>query len=280
MNASRCPAVGLAASLSALALFVPAGSFGAGPVKDAGHGVDVAPHRAVYTVNLSAVKNSSAVVSAHGALQFEWGDSCDGWTVEQRYRLVLVTAQQGEIEIVTNYATWESKDGMSYRFKVRKSKNGKTEADISGQAKLEGPGKGGAASFTQPKKATMDLPPGTIFPTEHTLVLLERAKAGDRIVPRRVFDGATEEGSSDVNALIGRALATGAKNTEPFMDRPGWHMRMAYFPVEKEDSTQPDYEIGLDLQDNGIARTLLLDYNEFTLKGTLEKIELLPKPSC
>ncbi|MCK6450515.1 MAG: cell envelope integrity EipB family protein [Alphaproteobacteria bacterium] len=246
----------------------------------AGPAIDVAPHRAIYAINLSAVKNGSGVVSAHGALQFEWGDSCDGWTVEQRYRLLLVTAQQGEIEIVTNYATWESKDGLSYRFKVRKSKDGKPDTDISGEAKLAGPGKAGAASFTLPKKSTMDLPAGTIFPTEHTLVLLERAKAGDRIVPRRVFDGATPEGASDVNALIGRALATGVKGAEPLLDRPGWHMRMAYFSVEKEDSTQPDYEIGLDLQDNGIARALLLDYSEFTLKGTLEKFEPLPKPSC
>ncbi len=270
----RGKAPALVAVAAACVLSAPAGSFGAGA------GIDVAPHRAIYAISLSAVKNGSGVVSAHGALHFEWGDSCDGWTVEQRYRLALVTAQQGEIEIVTNYATWESKDGLSYRFKVRKSKDGKPDAEISGEAKLDGPGKRGSASFTLPKKASMELPAGTIFPTEHTLVLLERAKAGDRIVPRRVFDGATPEGASDVNALIGRALATGTKGADPLLDRPGWHMRMAYFSVEKEDSTQPDYEIGLDLQDNGIARALLLDYSEFTLKGSLEKFEPLPKPSC
>ena len=36
----------------------------------------------------------------------------------------------------------------------------------------------------------------------------------------------------------------------------------------------------LQLQDNGIARAIKLDYADFSIRGTLEKVELLPKPPC
>ncbi|MBL8566590.1 MAG: cell envelope integrity EipB family protein [Hyphomicrobiaceae bacterium] len=241
--------------------------------------VDVTPHRAVYSMTLASAKNSSGVIAAHGALSFEWGDSCDGWTIEQRYKLQLVFAQNVEVEITTNYITWESKDGTSYRFKVRKTKNGKPEEEISGTAELDG-AKGGTADFTLPARNAMKLPAGTIFPTQHTLLLLERARAGDRMVPRVVFDGATAEGASLVSALIGRALPAPEAATDALLKRPGWAMRMAYFGIDKADTAEPDYEIGMDLQDNGVARGIRLDYTDFSIKGTLEKLEPLAKPPC
>jgi hypothetical protein len=272
-------AIAAGAFAAALALPLAAPPRAAGPALPAPN-IDVVPHRAVYAMSLASAKGSSGVVSARGALSFEWGDSCDGWTIEQRYKLQLSFAQQIEIEIATNYITWESKDGMLYRFKVRKTKNGKPEEEVSGEAHLDGPGKGGSADFSLPKKNAMDLAPGTLFPTQHTLVLLERALAGERMVPRVVFDGATPEGAANVSALIGRPLPQAAEGAEPFLKRPGWYMRLAYFGIDKKDSTEPDYEIGMDLQDNGIARGIRLDYTDFSIKGTLEKIELLPKPAC
>ena len=133
----------------------------AGPPRAAGPAlpapnVDVVPHRAVYSMSLASAKSSSGVVSARGALSFEWGDGCDGWTIEQRYKLQLSFAQQIEVEIATNYITWESKDGTLYRFKLRKTKNGKAEEEVSGVAHLDGPGKGGAADFSLPRKNAMD----------------------------------------------------------------------------------------------------------------------------
>lgn len=263
----------VASVLVALAASAPAGAAGPAPA------IEVAPHRAVYSMTLAAAKNSSGVISARGALSFEWGDSCDGWTIEQRYKLQLVFAQDVEVEIATNYITWESKDGTAYRFKVRKTKNGKPEEEVSGSAELDG-AKGGSAEFTLPARNAMKLPAGTIFPTQHTFLLLERARAGDRMVPRVVFDGATAEGASLVSALIGRALPAPEAAADALLNRPGWAMRMAYFGIDKADTAEPDYEIGMDLQDNGVARGIRLDYSDFSIKGTLEKLEPLAKPPC
>lgn len=269
--------------IAALCILSALGLLGAAPASaQVAPKIEVAPHRAVYNMSLASAKSGSGVVSASGVLAFEWGDGCDGWTIEQRYKLTLVFTQPGSVEIVTNYATWESKDGLNYRFKVRKTKNGKPDNDVSGQARLDGPGKKGKAEFTAPEKLAMDLPAGTVFPTEHTFVLLKQALADKTVVRRTVFDGATADGAAEVNALIGRKLSTGHAGAAPYMDRPGWYMRMAYFNLDKDKSqaSEPDYEIGLELQDNGIARAIKLDYADFSIKGTLEKVELLPKPPC
>ncbi len=242
--------------------------------------IEVAPHRAVYQMTLASAKSSSGIVSASGVLAFEWGDSCDGWTVAQRYKIVLVASQPGSVEIATSYATWESKDGLKYRFKSRKTRDGKAEEEVSGEARLPEAGKPGKADFTLPQKQTMNLPAGTVFPTEHTLVLMARALAGDTVVRRVVFDGATADGPAEVNALVGRKLAIGQAGVEKLVDHPGWNIRMAYFSLDKTTASEPDYEISMELQDNGIARGLKLDYADFSIKGTLEKVELLPKPAC
>src|SRR5258707_13199360 len=78
--------------------------------------VDIAPHRALYTMSLGTAKQNGGVVAARGSMVFEWGETCDGWTVEQRYKLRLRYAEAsagggagyGEIEINSNFVTWES----------------------------------------------------------------------------------------------------------------------------------------------------------------------------
>src|ERR1044072_667462 len=74
--------------------------------------VDVAPHRALYSMTLGSAKSSSNVVSARGTMVFEWGDTCDGWTIEQRYRLRMQYAESGDVEIASSYVSWEAKDGV------------------------------------------------------------------------------------------------------------------------------------------------------------------------
>ena len=49
---------------------------------------DIDPHRALYSLTLgSSAKSGSGVLGASGAMYYEWGETCDGWTVEQRFRL-------------------------------------------------------------------------------------------------------------------------------------------------------------------------------------------------
>ena len=52
----------------------------------------------------------------------------------------------------------------------------------------------------------MKLPPGALFPSAHTILLIEKAKAGEDFVARQVFDGATVEGAVLVSAVIGKKV--------------------------------------------------------------------------
>jgi hypothetical protein len=246
--------------------------------------VDIAPHRALYSMSLGAAKQNSGVVAARGSMVFEWGETCDGWTVEQRYKLRMHYAEDDEIEIASNFLTWESKDGLRYRFFQKKLRNGVVDGETRGEARLDGKGLGGKVEFSKPKAATLDLAPGTIFPTAHTLLLIERAQTGEQFIARSVFDGASDENAATVSAVIGGALDANAAGDEatpksPLLARPSWRMRLAFFPPDA-GADKPDYELGMRLLDNGVSRDMVLDYSEFAIKAKLDEIEALPKPSC
>lgn len=247
--------------------------------------VEIAPHRALYSLTLGSTKSSSGVVGASGAMVYEWGETCDGWTVQQRFRLRLQYAEQDGVEVSSNLVTWEAKNGLRYRFNERRLRNGEPDEEIKGEAKLDGQGKGGTAEFTRPETTTLALAPGVLFPTAHTILLIDRAQAGEQFVTRQVFDGATVENASQITAVIGRALKPGAGNGEdkpadsPLLRRSAWRMRLAFFPAN-DKSGQPDYELGMRLLDDGVSQDMSLDYGDYVIRAKLDEIEPLPRPTC
>jgi hypothetical protein len=246
--------------------------------------VDIAPHRALYSMSLTTAKQNSGVVAARGSMVFEWGETCDGWTVEQRYKLRMHYAEDSEVEIASNFITWESKDGLRYRFYQKKLKNGALDGETRGEAHLDGKGKGGKVEFSKPAVNTIDLAPGVIFPTAHTLLLLERAQSGEQFVAQPVFDGASDENAGVVSAVIGGAQTAAAGSAEEpvknaLLARQSWRVRLAFFSADSI-ADKPDYELGMRLLDNGVSRDMVLDYSEFAIKAKLDEIEALPKPSC
>ncbi len=262
-------------------------------------GVDIAAHRALYTMSLDHAKTDSGVTGAHGEMGYQWGETCDGWTVEQRYELTISYAESQDVKIVSNFVTWESKDGLHYRFNQKETRNGTVDEEIRGSAQLDGPGKGGTATFEKPQPQTMKLPPGALFPSAHTILLIQKAEAGDNFVSRQVFDGATVEGAVLVSAVIGakvepKSNAASDVNADPktkpdpnapgtlddpVLQRPGWRIRLAFFPAD-QNAEKPDYELGMLLLDDGISRNMKIDYGDYTIRAKLAKIEPLGKPHC
>jgi EipB-like len=263
-----------------------AGAMSLGTLASAGTAgaVDIAPHRALYSMTLGSTKSNSGVVAARGTMVYEWGETCDGWTVEQRYKLNMQYSDSPDVEISSNYVTWESKDGLKYRFNERKLRNGEPDEEVRGDAQLDGPGQGGSAEFVRPTKDHMDLAPGVVFPTAHTLDLITHAAKGEQFLSRLVFDGSAEENAAQITAVIGGEQIAVAKQTgdgpkSPLLDRPSWRMRLAFFPAGTK-ADQPDYELGMQLLDNGVSREMLLDYGDFAIKAKLDEIEALPRPAC
>jgi hypothetical protein len=241
----------------------------------------IAPHRALYTMTLGSTLADSGVVAATGAMDYEWGETCDGWTIEQRYRLKIRYAESRDVDVTSAFVTWESKDGLRYRFNQRETRNGQLDREIRGVAKLDGPGKGGVAVFTKPRAQTLKLGPGVLFPSAHTILLIDEAKAGAVFVTRHVFDGATDENAVQVSAVIGTKLTADPVSAKlsPLLEKPGWRIRLAFFPVDAK-AEQPDYELGMDLLDNGVSRDMVIDYGDYSIRARLDDIEPLGKPNC
>ena len=242
---------------------------------------EIMPHRALYTMSLGRANGDAGVVSATGTMSYQWGESCDGWTVEQRYRLKMAYAESPDVSIASNFVTWEAKDGLRYRFNQKETRNGAEDEEIRGSAKLDRPGQGGAADFEKPAGKNFKLPPGMLFPSAHTIFLIDKAKAGENFVSKHIFDGATVEGAVLVSAVIGAKVEPDAeaKKQSPLLDRPGWRVRLAFFPADPK-AEKPDYELGMLLLDNGVSRDMVIDYGDYAIRAKLDDIEALPKPGC
>src|ERR1700736_2248854 len=242
---------------------------------------EIAPHRALYTMSLGNARNDSGVVEARGTMDYEWGETCEGWTIEQRYRLKMRYAETSDVDIVSSFVTWESKDGLRYRFNQKQSRNGEVDQDIRGEARLDAPGKGGIAEFVKPKPQTLKLEPDVLFPSAHTMLLIDKASEGENFLSRQVFDGATEENAVQISAAIGTKVApeAAAADRSPLLQRPAWRVRLAFFPADNSVE-KPDYELGMHLLDNGVSRDMLIDYGEYSIRAKLDDIEPLIKPNC
>jgi hypothetical protein len=241
--------------------------------------VTIAPHRAVYTMELVR-GGDSAVAAVDGTMLFEWADSCDGWTVQQRWRLLYLYNTGEEVEVSQNLTSWESKDGLRYRFFIRRMQNGEVASELRGEARIDEPGGAGTATYTLPEKRVIELPPGTLFPTAHSLKLIERAEAGDTLVYAIVFDGSDEDGLFDVSAALGpRTPPAGETATEPLAAGPSWTVSLAFYLTGKE-AVVPEHEQFVRMYANGVVDSLLIDYGDYTVDAQLKKVEALPPQSC
>src|SRR5579859_384551 len=167
-----------------------------------------------YKMSLASSKSGSGVTAASGAMSYKFGDSCDGWIVENKTALSFAYSDGAPVSTTWDFVTWESKDGLHYRFRVRSTKDGVVNEEIDGTADLEGKGKGGVAKFTLPEAKTLKLPAGTLFPTEHTERMIELAQAGEHMAERTLFDGTGTDNTFAVSALIGKAAAANKNKPE------------------------------------------------------------------
>ncbi len=245
----------------------------------------IVPHRAIYKMTMTSLKNGSSISDVSGKMFFEWADSCDGWAVQQHLQLHFTCAEGDESEVNSTVITWESRDGKRYNFNVRRLTNGKETENYRGKATAGE--QGGRGIYTIPKdKKDVLLPPGSLFPSAHTILILQKAEAGEKFFTRRVFDGSDEEGAADISAFIGEpagaaslAETTTESGGNPLLAQPGWPVRLAFFSPESETG-EPDYEMDLTLQANGIARSMQIDYGDFSVSGVLADLETLPSSGC
>jgi hypothetical protein len=240
------------------------------------------PHRAVYELALTQSRVGT-VIDARGVLEFEWSDVCDGWAVRQRTRLAMSDAQGGDFADASTLNSWESKDGLSYRFFYRSLSSNGERQDRRGTARLTGPGEGGEVVYSQPPEQRESLPENTVFPSELTLRLLELADGVALPEWHMVFDASGETGLYGTSVTLTKALPADVppRYGSPLLEGvPSWRVRLAFYPMAEPESATPEYEQDLRIFANGVIDELILHYGDFSLDATLTELEALDPPDC
>ncbi len=243
---------------------------------------ELVAYRALYRMALGSATPGSGIVGAEGAMVYRFAAACDGWTVENQTYLLIRYAEGDDVESTWAFASWESKDGLSYRFRVHHARDGRTVERLRGKAALERVAGTGVARFAEPADTAIDLPAGTLFPTEHLRTLIRQALGGAKHEVKIVFDGASLDNPYEISAVIG---AVSVKEQESLaaaagLDaRPAWNMRWAFFPL-RGTAAVPEFEIEVRYREDGIADRLTQDFGNFSIDLKLGEIKLLDAPVC
>lgn len=238
-------------------------------------------YKAHYQLSLGSVGPESIVSDVEGTMVVEFQDACEGWIVQQNADLLVSTQEGTDQEIKWNYVTWESKNGLLFRFNMRRYLDGLMEDNIRGVAMIDPKANEGKIIYENPYYLTQKLSPKTLFPTAHFVHLLKAARAGEKLLSCIVFDGSSLEGSAEVNAFIG--LLHPAVKQEASALKMGelkkfWPIRFAIY-TSYNTGEGPDLESAQQVMENGIPLGCTIDYGDFKVKGVLERYEVL-KEDC
>lgn len=246
--------------------------------------VPPAAHRALYNLTLESAKGAETS-SVRGTMAYEVTDACDGWATRQRLALAVTNLEGQTIETVSDYITWESKDGLSMRFRMKQTTDTAVTEQVEGDAKLDSPGGPGIIHYTLPTENEMKMPAGTLFPMAHTEALLAAAQDGKKFVAIPIFDGTGAKGTQDSSISIISTAPPGPPAPDPVLAAmASARVRIAFFDRStagdkgKPDGT-PDYEVSMKYWANGVADDLHMDFSDFVMKGVLKDFAFQP-PHC
>lgn len=239
---------------------------------------NLAAHRATYRLTLDTTHGGD-VIGASGTMSYEVIDSCDGWAVQQRLDMVITNRDGQDVRMASDYATWESKDGLRMRFRMRQTTDTATTEVTAGEAALERPGGAGAVHYTLPKPNDVKLPPGTLFPMWHTATIIAAAEEGKKFLARPLFDGTSDSGAQDTAITITSWSPPRPFRIAALAALPSGRVHVAFFD-RTPDAEEPDYEVGMRYWENGVADDLEMDFGDFVMHGELTDFKLGPPRHC
>jgi len=237
---------------------------------------DLAAHRALYQLTLQSARGD--VTAATGTMSYEVLDACDGWAVRQRLAMTLTDRDGQDVQMLSDYTTWESKDGMKMTFRMHETTDQAVTTDVAGDAHLDQAGGTGVAHYTSPEDTTKPLPAGTLFPMAHTAAILKAAMVGKKFMALPLFDGTGPDGAQDTSVVISSWGPPESGKWPPLAKLASGRVRVAFFDREA-GTQQPDYEVGMRYWANGIADELSMDFGDFVMNGRLSDLTV-PKPGC
>lgn len=247
----------------------------------------LAPHRAVYDLELEKATDRSGITGIAGRMVYEFnGSPCEGYTVKFRFVTQIATSDTSRLTDQQT-TTFEDPEGKTFSFVTKSYVDQNLDKEVKGTATRE-PTKLDV-EIEKPKKETLDLA-RTQFPTQHLVELIHNAEQGKSFYETTLFDG-----SEDADKVMTTTVVVG-KKTEAKPEDPElpalkalskdqyWPVDIAYFdPSDKATGEEtPEYHISFKLHENGLTRDLVMDYGDFSMKGKLVDLKLFDpaKESC
>jgi EipB-like len=275
----------LSAAASAL-LLVPA----ANALAQAATPAALAPHRAVYEITLDKAKNGAGMSDLSGRMVYELtGSACDGYTQTMRF-VTRMTSQEGDASLNDlRSSTFEDVDALKFKFSSSQYRDDQQTESTAGDAIREGAKGAIKVDVTKPKKAALTVAANTLFPVQHSIAMLDAARAGKSIFSADLYDG-SEKGEKiyATTAVIGGRVAPGPNPKLPKIENgdkleklASWPISLSYFDKagDKSDVT-PTYELAFLFFENGVSQRLFIDYGDFSIRGALKDLTFLDAPPC
>ena len=241
------------------------------------------PHRAVYNLELADASERSGISSMYGRMVYEFtGSPCEGYRVN--FRFVTQVDAGGEKKVTDQQSsTFEDMKNGRFEFESKTFNNEQLSKEVSGMAEKRADKISVDLTSPVPKELSLT---AARFPTQHTLDVINRAEKGEHFFEARVFDG-SDNGDKTLftSTVMGSPISqtsddSDAANAGKLKAEKTWPVTIAYFDDATGTDGTPTYRMSFKLYANGVSRDLLMDYGDFSLKGTLVKLDFLPESSC
>ncbi len=243
----------------------------------------LASHRAVYDLSLDKASDKSGITALTGRMVYEFsGSACEGYTTNFRY---VTRIDTDDVSRLTDQqtTTFEDGAGKNFSFVTKSFVDQDLDTEVKGTA-TRGP-EGTKVKLVKPKVADLSLRESW-FPTEHLVDLLGKAERGEHFYETNLFDGSdSADRVMNTSVVIGKRKQSTPDDPEysalaSLKHDSYWPVTIAYFDTkgDKARDMLPTYSISLRLHGNGVTRDLLMDYGDFSIKGTLVDLDVF-KPN-
>ncbi|THK40112.1 DUF1849 family protein [Ensifer sp. MPMI2T] len=250
---------------------------------DAADASVLAPHRAVYDLELKNASDRSGISSMYGRMVYEFnGSACEGYTVSFRFMTQVDTGE--EVRLTDQQTTtYEDMRNGNFRFLTRSFTDEKLDKEVRGSAHEDKTGV--KVELTAPDKREVALAESR-FPTEHMLEVIDRAKKGETFFESRIFDGSdTGDKTLITSTFVGKPRKPAPDDAD--VGKAGklaaenyWPVTISYFNDDRSGDAQPIYSMAFKLYENGVTRDLTMDYGDFVLSGKLAELEVFNAEDC
>jgi len=262
-----------------------------GSAAHAGPAISFLPHQALYELSLVKTRNNTSISTVRGRILYNFtGSACEGYTSDFRQVSEIESGEGKNTLSDLRSTSWEDADGKSYRFKIDTRTDDSNESDVDGIA--ERTGGQITVKLKHPVEKTFTLDGATVFPTEQIQRIIAAARDGKRLLNLSVYDG-SDNGQKVYNTLtvIGQPITSSGAVESPDPSTKDaamkaltrWPVTVSYYDRDAKPNSgeqTPVYAMSFELYENGVSRSLVLDYNDFVLAGAMGKLDVKSDKPC